>query len=180
MHNTDRKGTRMEKEFRVGVFSSTHGVRGEFKVFPTTDDVRRFSDLKSVIMDTGKERFEVEIEGVKYFKQFAILKIKGYDSLNEIEPLKGSELWVSRQQAVPLKEGEYYIADVIGCKVFLEDGTDFGVLMDVLQTGANDVYIVKDHNGKEWYLPVIPECVLDIDVEQEKVIVHLMDGLADL
>lgn len=170
----------MEKEFRVGVFSSTHGVHGEFKVFPTTDDVRRFSDLETVIMDTGKERFEVEIEGVKYFKQFAILKIKGYDSLNDIEPLKGSELWISRQQALPLEEDEYYLADVIGSKVFLEDDTEFGELKDVLQTGANDVFIVEDKNGKEWYLPVIPECVLDIDVEQAKVIVHIMDGLADL
>ena len=170
----------MEKLLQVGVFSSTHGVHGEFKVFPTTDDVRRFSDLDSVIIDTGKNSFTAEIEGVKYFKQFAILKIKGYDSLNEIEPLKGSTLWVTREQAVELEEDEYFITDLIGIKVFLENGDLLGTLDDVIVTGANDVYVVKDEKGKEWYLPAIGECILDVNVEEEKMMVHLLPGLEEL
>lgn len=170
----------MEELLQVGVFSSTHGVKGEFKVFPTTDDVTRFSDLKTVIMDTGKRQFEAEIERVKYFKQFAILKIRGYDSLNDIEPLKGSTLWVTRDQAVELEEDEYFIADLIGMAVYLEDGSRFGTLKDVIETGANDVYEVVDTKKKAWYLPAIGECILSVDTEADKMVVHLMPGLEDL
>jgi len=170
----------MEELLQVGVFSSTHGVRGEFKVFPTTDDVTRFSDLKTVIMDTGKRQFEAEIEGVKYFKQFAILKIRGYNSLNDIEPLKGSTLWVTRDQAVELSEDEYFIADLIGMEVYLEDGSRFGTLKDVIETGANDVYEVVDTKKKEWYLPAIGDCILSVDTEANKMVVHLMPGLEEL
>ncbi|MCR4955905.1 MAG: ribosome maturation factor RimM [Lachnospiraceae bacterium] len=171
----------MEEFFRVGVFSSTHGVHGEFKVFPTTDDVRRFDDLDSIIMEKGNKRFTAKIENVKYFKQFAILKIEGYDTLNDIEPLKGSELWITREQAEDnLAEDEYFIADIIGAKVLLEDKTEFGVLKDVILTGANDVYEVVDKNGKEWYLPVIDDCVKDVNVEDGEITVCLLPGLEDL
>ncbi len=170
----------MEQLLRVGVFSSTHGVHGEFKVFPTTDDVTRFSDLEQVIIDTGKGTFTAKIEGVKYFKQFAILKIEGYDSLNDIEPLKGSTLWVTRDQAVELGENEFFIADLIGIKAYLENGDYLGMLEDVIQTGANDVYVVKDEKGKEWYLPYIEECILDINIEEQKMTVHIMPGLEEL
>ncbi|MBE5905762.1 MAG: 16S rRNA processing protein RimM [Lachnospiraceae bacterium] len=170
----------MEDLLQVGVFSSTHGVRGEFKVFPTTDDVKRFSDLDTVIMDTGKRSFEAEIEHVKYFKQFAILKIKGYDSLNDIEPLKGSTLWVRRDQAVELAQDEYFIADLIGMEVYLEDGSRLGILKDVIETGANDVYEVIDDKKKSWYLPAIGECILSVDVEAARMVVHLMPGLEEL
>ena len=170
----------MEEILQVGVFSSTHGVKGEFKVFPTTDDVKRFSDLKTVIMDTGKGQFTAEIEHVKYFKQFAILKIKGYDSLNDIEPLRGSTLWVKREQAVELAEDEYFIADLIGMEVCLSDGSHFGELKDVIETGANDVYEVIDEKKKTWYLPAIGECILSVDLEENKMVVHLMPGLEEL
>lgn len=170
----------MEDLLQVGVFSSTHGVRGEFKVFPTTDDVTRFSDLDKVIMDTGKRQFEVEIEGVKYFKQFAILKIRGYNSLNDIEPLKGSTLWVTRENAVELAQDEYFIADLIGMQVYLEDDSFFGTLKDVIETGANDVYEVVDEKKKTWYLPAIGECILSVNIEENKMKVHLMPGLEEL
>ena len=114
----------MEAFLQVGVISSTHGVRGEVKVFPTTNEKERFLDLDSVILDTGKERLTLEIEGVKFFKQFAILKFKGFDNINDIEKYKGKSLWIPREQAVPLSEDEYYIADLLGMDVVLEDGTD--------------------------------------------------------
>ena len=108
------------------------------------------------------------------------MKIKGYDSLNEIEPLKGSTLWVTREQAVELDEDEYFITDLIGIKVFLENGDLLGTMDDVIVTGANDVYVVKDEKGKEWYLPAIGECILDVNIEEEKMMVHLMPGLEEL
>lgn len=179
---------------RVGVVASTHGVHGEVKVFPTTDDVKRFSRLKKVYADyaskgmtgTGKhEAIELEVVGVKYFKQFAIVKFKGMDNMNDVEKYKGMDLYVSREDAIPLEEGEYYIADLIGLTVLNEDKNDeeIGILKDVLQTGANDVYIVntnKNYGSKELLIPVINECVKDIDIENQLIKVHLMEGLLDL
>jgi 16S rRNA processing protein RimM len=111
----------MDNFLRVGVISSTHGVKGEVKVFPTTDDVNRFNDLKQVLLDTGKEYIELEIEGVKYFKQFVILKFKGINNINDIEKYKGKDLLVSRENAVKLEEDEYFIYDIIGSKVITDD-----------------------------------------------------------
>lgn len=167
----------MEDYLRVGVIASMHGVRGEVKVFPTTDDVTRFSQLKVVILDTGKQKIKLEIEGIKYFKQFAILKFKGFDHREEIELYKGNDLLVERKDAVPLEEGEYFICDIIGASVVTDEGTLLGSLTDVLQTGANDVYVVHTMDGNEVLLPCIPDCVLDVDTEQKMVKVHLMPGL---
>ena len=101
----------MISELQVGVITQTHGIKGEVKVFPTTDDAGRFKKLKEVIMDTGRERLQMEIEGVKFFKQYAILKFKGLDSINDIEKYKGAKLYVARDQAVRLKKDEYFVAD---------------------------------------------------------------------
>ncbi len=169
----------MESRFQVGVISSTHGVRGEVKVFPTTDDVKRFKKLKEVILDTGKEDIILTIEGVKFFKQFAILKFKDYNNINDIEKYKGKSLYVERANAVRLQKDEYFIADLMGCKVVDEDETPLGVLKDVLETGANDVYIVTSPEGKELLFPAIKECVLKVDVENELIQVRVMPGLLD-
>lgn len=169
----------MESRFQVGVISSTHGVRGEVKVFPTTDDVKRFKKLKEVILDTGKEDIILTIEGVKFFKQFAILKFKDYNNINDIEKYKGKSLYVERANAVRLQKDEYFIADLMGCKVIDEDEKPLGVLKDVLETGANDVYIVTSPEGKELLFPAIKECVLKVDVENELIQVRVMPGLLD-
>ena len=133
----------MEDLLQVGVITTTHGIRGEVKVYPTTDDVHRFEELESVLLDTGKEYRELKIKSVKYFKQYAILKFKGIDNINDIEKYKGKSLFVTRENAQPLGEDEYYIADLIGMEVYLEDGSHFGKLKDVMETGANYVYIIK-------------------------------------
>lgn len=105
-----------------------------------------------------------------------ILKFKGIDSINDIEKYKGRDLLVTRENAIPLEEGEYYIADILGATVVTEDGEKFGVLKDVLTTGANDVYVVE-HEGKEVLLPVIPDCVLSRNMDTKVVTVHIMEGL---
>lgn len=167
----------MEQLLQVGVISSTHGVRGEVKVFPTTDDVKRFKKLKKVILDTGKEQLPLEIEGVKFFKQFVILKFRGIDNINDIEKYKGRDLWIPREEAQELDEDEYYIADLLGMKVLLEDGSEFGTLKNVMETVANDVYIVDSVEHGEVLLPAIKECILDVDIETNTMTVHLMKGL---
>lgn len=169
----------MEQLLQVGAITSTHGVHGEVKVFPTTDDPKRFKRLKNVILDTGKEQIPMEIEGVKFFKQFVILKFKGFDNINDIERYKGKNLYVTRENAVRLRRDEYFIADLEGLTVFLEDETEFGTLTEVIQTGANDVYNISMKNGEDVLIPAIKECVLSVDVENGKMVIHLMDGLLD-
>ena len=170
----------MEGLLQVGVITSTHGVRGEVKVFPTTDDVRRFKRLKEVILDTGKEQLNLEIEGVKFFKQFAILKFKGYDNMDDVEKFRQKSLLVTRKNAVRLSRDEYFVADLIDIHVFDENEKEIGVLTDVITTGANDVYEIKMADGKEILLPAIKQCILDVDVEGRKMTVHLLDGLLEL
>ena len=167
----------MEQFLQVGVISSTHGVRGEVKVYPTTDYALRFKELKNVILDTGKESIPLEIENVKFFKQFVILKFKGIDNINDIEKYKRCPLLVEREDAVSLEEDEYFIADMIGMTVLTEDGQEFGVLKDVMETGANDVYVINSEEHGEVLVPAIKECILDINVEEGKMKIHLMDGL---
>lgn len=169
----------MEQLLRVGVISSTHGVRGEVKVYPTTDDVGRFKKLKKVVLDTGREQLELEIAGVKFFKNQVILKFKGIDNINDIEKYKGKDLLVHREEAVKLEENENYVADLIGLSVVTEEGQTLGVLTEVMETGANDVYVVETEDGRELLLPAIRECILDVDLEEEVMTIHVMSGLFD-
>ncbi len=169
----------MEQLLKVGIISSTHGVRGEVKVFPTTDDIKRFKKLKEVLLENGNEMTPLFIENVKFFKQFAIIKFKGYDNIDDIIKYKGKNLWVTRENAVHLNKDEYFIADLIGLKVRNEDAGFEGILKDVIETGANDVYIISCADGKEVLIPAIKECILEVDIEGGTMLVHLLDGLLD-
>lgn len=169
----------MEERFQVGVITSTHGVQGEVKVYPTTDDPKRFKRLKEVILDTGKEQLILEIEGVKFFKQFVILKFKGFDNINDIEKYRQKSLYVTRANAVRLRKDEYFIADLMGLTVIDEEDKEIGVLKDVMETGANDVYEITMNDGRELLLPAIKQCVLEVNVEEGFIKVHILDGLLD-
>ena len=167
----------MEDMLQVGVITQTHGIRGEVKVFPTTDDAARFKKLKKVTLDNGKERRELEIASVKFFKNLVILKFKGIDNINDVEKYKKAPLYVTREDAVPLGENEYFIADLIGLKVISDEEEELGILYDVLQTGANDVYVVKCDNGEEILVPAIKDCVKNVDIEGNEITLHLLPGL---
>lgn len=167
----------MDDLLKVGILSSTHGVHGEMKVFPTTDDVRRFKKLKEVLLEKDSEFLPLQIEGVKFFKQFVIIKFKGYDNINDIEKYKGMSIYVTRENAVPLKKDEYFMADLIGLKVSDDSGELLGELTDVIQTGANDVYVIKLEEGGELLLPAIKQCILDVDVKNGAMTVHVLEGL---
>lgn len=169
----------IEECLRVGTYVNTHGVRGEIKVYPHTDDVERFSDLDHLYMETKQGLVKMEVKSARYFKNLAILKFKGIDNINDIERYKGSDLYVTRDQAVELEDDEYFICDIIGADVTTDEGEKLGIVKDVLQTGANDVYVIQRDNKKDVLIPVIPSCVLDIDTDEKKVLVHLMPGLID-
>ena len=159
----------MEKYLRVGVITSPHGVRGEVKVYPTTDDAMRFKKLDHVILDLGRgESRELKIRQVKFFKNMVILKFDGVDTMNEVEGWRQKDLLITRDQAVPLQEDEFFITDLIGLTVVTDEGDTLGTLTDVMETGANEVYIITSENHGEVLLPAIHECILDIDVEAKK------------
>ncbi|MCI8798757.1 MAG: 16S rRNA processing protein RimM [Lachnospiraceae bacterium] len=191
----------MEEYFQIGIIASTHGLRGEVKVYPTTDDVKRFRGLKEVILDPHKTRtvnkraacipaadlrksdkeesgrILLEIESVKFFKQFAILKFRGMDRIEDVEKYRSCPLLVPRSNAVRLKRDEYFVADLMGLTVRDEDGTEIGVLREVLETGANDVYVIGMNDGRELLLPAIRQCVLEVNVEAGYIRIHILEGL---
>ena len=154
----------MEDLFQVGVITAPHGVRGEVKVFPTTDDNARFKNLKTVLLDQGRGTRELEIEGVKFFKNMVILKFKGIDDRNDVERME-------------LGKDEYFIADLIGIQVVSDEGEELGTISDVLQTGANDVYVVSKDGAKDLLIPAIHACIQNVDVAAGQMEVHLLPGL---
>ena len=151
----------MEEYLQIGVITTTHGVRGEVKVYPTTDP-ERFLSLDRVFLDTGKEKKELHVTGVRFFKQLAIVKFKGIDNINDIERYKGCSLYVTREDAIPLEEEGH-----------------FGIVKDVMETGANDVYIVDSKEHGEVLIPAIHDCILDVDLDEQKMTIHLLPGLID-
>ena len=169
----------MNNILQVGAVTSTHGLAGEVKVFPTTDDPKRFKKLKQVLLDTGKDMLPLGVEHVKFFKNMVILKFKGYDRIEDIMGFKGKNLYVTRENAVRLKKDEYFIADLIGMKVYTEDEAYLGELTEVITTGANDVYTVHMENGKDVLIPAIGQCILNVDVEHMLMKVHLLEGLLE-
>lgn len=169
----------MEKYFKVGIITGTHGLKGEVKVFPTTDDMYRYDDLHHVELEFRGRRIPLDIEKVRYFKQSVIVKFKGIDDINDVERYRKCPLFVAREDAVPLEEGENYIADLLGLPVVTDTGETLGPLKDILQTGANDVYVV-DYEGRELLIPSIKECILNVDLEKGEILVHLLEGLLSL
>lgn len=170
----------MGADLRIGVITRTHGIRGEVKVYPTTDSPLRFRELESVLLKTAGREKSLRIDEVRFFKSLVILKFHGIDTMEEAERYKGAELYIDRSMGEPLGENEYYIADLIGLSVYDETGTCLGTVKDVLQTGANDVYVTERKGQKDLLLPAIRDCILNIDLEHSRMDIHLMDGLLDL
>lgn len=171
----------MEQFFSVGVITTTHGVKGEVKVYPTTDDARRFKKCKElIVVDTGNNSKTYKVESVKFFKQFVILKLEGINTMDAALTLKNNKLLVTREQAVKLEKDEYFIADLIGVNVYDEDNNKLGVVEDVMQTGANDVYEIRKEDGSSFLVPAIKECILEVDVSKAFMRIHVMEGLLDV
>lgn len=173
-------GSKMQSEFQVGAIASVHGIKGEVKVFPTTDEPEKFKKLKTVLLRTAKEEREVRLQSARFFKNMVIVKLEGIESPEEAQKYRGAGLWIARGQAVPLKEDEYYQADLIGLSVLTEDGEKLGTLTDVLETGANDVYEITLQDERKVLFPAIRDCVKEVDLEAGRMTVHVMDGLLDL
>lgn len=170
----------MTDQFQVGVIAGTHGVRGDVKVFPTTDDPQRFRKLKKVYLTFRRQTSMHEVSGVKFQGKFVILHLSGIDTPEEARLYRTLPLMIDRADAMPLPEGRWYIPDLIGLTVLEESGEELGTLREVLQTGANDVYDVHTRDGQSILIPVIKDCILDVNLEAGTMTVHLLPGLRDL
>ena len=169
----------MEDLLQVGVITGTHGLKGEVKVYPTTDDKDRFMDLTDVILISGKEEIPLKVEYCKFFKQFVFVKFEGLDDINQVEKYKRCPIMVTRENAVPLEEDEYFIADLIGMTIVDDSGITLGTLENVIETGANDVYVVKSESGHEILIPAIRDCIVDVDIDAGVMKVRLLPGMEE-
>ena len=165
------------KNLEIGQIVNTFGIKGFVKVNPWVNDVTRFDDLKKVYIKIRKEEKVLEIEEVKYHKNQVLLKFKGVETVKQAEMLRNAILEIDRKDAIPLEEGEYFIADLLESEVYTDEGEKLGILEDIFNTGSNDIYVVKNELGKSILLPRIKEVFKEIDVENKKIIVHLIEGL---
>jgi len=163
--------------FRIGVITEPHGVKGEVKVFPTTSDPAHIKKLKEVILDTGKEKITLHLKSVKNAKQMLILGFEEFENRDDVLRLNKKELFVTRENAVKLNKDEYYISDLIGLKVINEENEDIGIIKDVLETGANDVYEITKTDNTMLYLPAIKECIKEVNIEEGYMKVFVLPGL---
>ena len=165
------------KNLEIGQIVNTFGIKGFVKVNPWVNDITRFDDLKKVYIKIRKELKELEIEEVKYHKNQVLLKFKGVETVEHAEMLRNAIIEIDRKDAIPLEEGEYFIADLLESEVFTDEGEKLGILEDIFNTGSNDIYVVKNELGKSILLPRIKDVFKEIDVENKKIIVHLIEGL---
>ena len=166
-----------QEYFEVGQIVNTFGIKGQVKVKPFTDDLERFEELKSVLVEKGKELIEMQIEEVKYQQTVVLLKLKGIENMDMAEKLKGCYLKIKREDARKLPNDTYFIADLIGLDVYTEDGMLLGKVDDIYNNKSNDIYVIKDELGKQILLPAIKDVIKHIDIENEKITVHLLNGL---
>ncbi len=167
----------MLPNLEIGQIVNTFGIKGMVKVKPFTDDIRRFDELKTVYVEKNSNQTEYEIEEVKYHKDMVLIKFKGIDKVEQAEMLRNSYLTVSRDSVEKLEEGRYYIVDLLGLEVYTDEQILLGTLEDIFNTGSNDIYVVKDKQGKQILLPAIQDVIKQIDIENKKIIVHLLPGL---
>lgn len=171
----------MLQYFEIGKIVNIHGVKGEIKVLPLTDDPKRFTKLKSAFISSqiSENMQTYNFEGVKFLKNFVIIKIKGIEDPDEANKLRDKFIIINREDAVKLPKGSFFVCDLIDCEVFDENGNKLGVLIDVLQTGSNDVYVVRDENKNEILIPALKSVVKEVSVEDRKITVELPKGLID-
>ena len=167
-----------EQYLEVGKITNVHGIMGEVRVQPWADSPDFLCQFKTLYVDSS--HWPIQVERARVHKNMVILKFDGVDTMNEVEGWRQKDLLITRDQAIPLEEDEFFITDLIGLNVVTDEGETLGTLTDVMETGANDVYCVKTPEGKELLLPAIRDCILDVDLDKEEMLVHVLPGLLDL
>lgn len=167
----------MVKYLKIGQITSAHGVKGELKIYPLTDNVKRFSKLSFVYFEVAGEYKKVEVQSVKYIKELVILKLNGINDMNEALKYKDAYIYVDRENAVKLPDDSYFISDLVDMDVNTLDGDYIGKITSVFSTGSNDVYDIKCLDGKSVLIPAIKDVIISVDVENKKMIIKLLEGL---
>jgi len=170
----------IEDFFDIGKIVNVHGLRGEIRVMPVTDDPSRFDLLDSVEVFQNSTSKTYSIERMRPHKALLVLKLKDIEDRTAAEALVGSVIKVPRSKALPLEDDEYYQKDLLDMSVLNENGEELGTLVQIIETGANDVYVVRPKSGKDLLIPAIKECILAVNVPESKMTVRLMKGLRDL
>lgn len=168
----------MQPYLIVGKILKPHGVRGEVKVEPLTDDLRRFDKLEYIYIKNADKILPYKIGYVKYGHGVVYIKLEGINSMDDAKTLAGEYLWVDRKHAAPLPEGAYYVGDIIGCRVYTTDGRYLGWVKDIFSTGSNDVYTIFD-GRREILIPAIKDVIKSVDIDAERIIIEPMEGLLD-
>ena len=167
----------MNDYFEIGKIVNTVGIAGEIKVFPLTDDAKRFDLLDTItIVHQGRTMLKKVLK-VRYHRNLVMLKLEGVSDVEAAGRLRGGVIVVGRDQALPLAEKEYYLKDLLDMTVVDEEGKEIGILADVIFTGANDVYVVRREKSKDLLIPAIADCILDVDVAAKRMTVRLLEGL---
>ncbi|HCF34852.1 MAG TPA: 16S rRNA processing protein RimM [Clostridiales bacterium] len=167
----------MTKYLEIGQIVNTFGIKGMVKVKPFTDDNKRFDRLEKVYIKNKEKLKEYQIEEVKYHKDMILIKFRGIENPEQANLLRNSYLMIDREEEKPLEEGTYYIVDMIGMDVYTDEGEKLGNIEDIFNTGSNDIYVVKSELRKQILLPAISDVVKNIDMENKKMVVHLISGL---
>lgn len=169
----------MAKYFNVGKIVNTQGIKGEIRVISSTDfPEERFRKGNILYIEVApNDLIEVKVSSHRLHKNFHLLTFAGFNNINDVEKYKGKMLKISEDQLNDLDEGEFYYHEIIDCEVFTDDGKKLGTIKEILSPGANDVWVVKRPGDKDLLLPYIEDVVKEVDVENKKVIVHLMEGL---
>lgn len=167
----------MQEFLEIGQIVNTFGIKGMVKIKPFTDDIKKFEKLKKIYLEKNASKNEYEIEEVKFKNEMVLLKLKGINSIDEAEPLRNSFIKIKKIDEEKLDEGTYYIADLLGFDVITDKNINLGKLKDVINYGSADIYVVKSSEGKEILLPAISDVVKSINLEEKKIIVHILKGL---
>lgn len=167
----------MQEFLEIGQIVNTFGIKGMVKIKPFTDDITRFDRLKKVYIESKNDKKHLEIEEVKYHKNMVLMKLKGINTPEEAETLRNYYLKVKRSEEPELEEGVYYIVDLLGLPVYTDEGELLGKVDDIYNTGSNDIYVVKNELGKQILLPGIKDVIKEVDLEKEKIVVHIIKGL---
>ncbi len=166
-----------QEYFEIGQIVNTFGIKGFVKVNPFTDDMQRFEELKSVLVIKNKETIHMQIEEVKYHKNQVLIKFKGIEDINMAEKYKGCYIRIKREDARKLPKDTYFIADLIGLTVYDDNGNLLGKVDDIYNNKSHDIYVVKNDLGKQILLPSTKEVIKQIDIDNDRIIVHLIEGL---
>ena len=166
-----------QEYFEIGQIVNHFGIKGMVKVNPFTDDISQFEKLKSILLVKDGKLSEVEIEETKFSKNQVLLKLKGIDTVEEAEKYRGCYLKIARSNSKKLPKDTYFIADLLGLTVYTDENILLGKVEDIYNSGANDIYVIKSEDGKQILLPGTKEVIKQIDLEQERITVHIIKGL---